>query len=412
MIRMQEKALTTEIEQKVIKIVQELLNDEEDKSSITPALISDKIDIVLTMNRRWEDGFDKQVATDELIRRFSLWIGGDATLKSSEGHKDWLNAARKQDWRYWQRYREWQERGLSITMVDALDRSTDAVLELLEDPRREDAWNRRGMVVGHVQSGKTSHYSGLICKAADAGYKIIIVLAGLHNNLRSQTQTRLDEAFLGYKTSAFGGEELSPTGVWEFDTDPDIRPNYATNRSETGDFNSKVAKNFGIKPEQRPWLFVVKKNKTILERLLAWLRNHVANATDPDTGRRIVTNLPLLLIDDEADNASVDTKEVLRDENGKADEDHQPTAINRAIRKILWSFSRSAYVGYTATPFATSTTSLDGCLQATRMDTSHFGMATLNFPPPYVRQLTHSFSHAPYGACAVRAQTTHQCWFM
>ena len=120
--------MAAETEQKVIKIVQELLNDEEDKSSITPALIGAKIDIVLAMNPRWGEAFDRQAATDELIRRFSLWIGGHATLKSSEGHKDWLNAARKQDWRYWQRYREWQERSLSIAVVDALDRSTDAVL--------------------------------------------------------------------------------------------------------------------------------------------------------------------------------------------------------------------------------------------------------------------------------------------
>ncbi|MCV5360486.1 hypothetical protein OFM87_32545, partial [Escherichia coli] len=71
-------------------------------------------------------------------------------------------------------------------VLDTLDRSTDRVLGLLEQPGREGRWDRRGLVVGHVQSGKTSHYTGLICKAADAGYKIIIVLAGLHNNLRSQ----------------------------------------------------------------------------------------------------------------------------------------------------------------------------------------------------------------------------------
>jgi hypothetical protein len=344
--------MASETDQKVIKFVQELLSEEENKSLITPALIDAKIDLVLAMSPKWQEALYRQAVIDELIRRFSFWIGTDATLKNNEGHLDWLNATRKRDWRYWQRYRELLERKHSLSMVDALDRSTDSVLELLEDPAREGAWDRRGMVVGHVQSGKTSHYSGLICKAADAGYKIIIVLAGLHNNLRSQTQMRLDEAFLGYETAAFGADALKPVGVCEFDTDPSIRPNYATNRSESGDFNSKVARNFGITPEQRPWLFVVKKNKTILERLLVWLNNHVANATDPDRGRRIVTHLPLLLIDDEADNASVDTKDVARDENGKPDEDHQPTAINSAIRRILWSFSRSAYVGYTATPFA------------------------------------------------------------
>lgn len=339
-------------DQRIIKFVQELLLDETDRTSVTPALIDEKIELVLAMNPKWREGVDRQAVIDELIRRFSLWIGQDATLQNNEGHKDWLTAVRKQDWRYWQRYREWSERKLSAKAVDALDRSTDAVLSLLEDPAREGKWDRRGLVVGHVQSGKTSHYSGLICKSADAGYKIIIILAGLHNNLRAQTQVRLDEAFLGYKTSAIDGDTLVPIGVGEIDSDLGIRPNYVTNRSEKGDFSTGLARKLGIAPEDRPWLFVVKKNKTVLTRLLGWIRNHVADAKDKETGRRIVTNLPLLLIDDEADHASVDTRENVVDENGKPDEEHEPTAINRLIRCILHSFSHAAYVGYTATPFA------------------------------------------------------------
>lgn len=339
-------------DQKVIKLVQELLLDEEDKADITPALINTKTDLVLAMNPKWKDGHDRQAVMDELIRRFSFWIGQDSSLQNNEGHKDWLNSARKQNWRYWQRYREWLERKLSIKAVEALDRSTDSVLALLEDPERKESWDRRGLVVGHVQSGKTGHYSGLICKSADAGYKIIIVLAGLHNNLRSQTQIRLDESFLGFKTAAFNDDILELTGVGEIDSDPTIRPNFATTRTEKGDFNTRIARNLGITPEQRPWLFVVKKNKTILTRLLNWIRNHVANTRDMETGRHIVTHLPLLVIDDEADNASVDTKELVYDENGRPDEEHSPTAINGLIRRILHSFSHSAYVGYTATPFA------------------------------------------------------------
>lgn len=338
-------------DQIIVKFAQELLLN-EDRAALTPDLIGEKIDLVLAMNGKWREGHDRQAVTDELIRRFSLWIGQDATLQNNEGHKDWLNAARKQDWRYWQRYREWLERKLSIKAVEALDRSTDSVLALLEDPLREGAWDRRGLVVGHVQSGKTSHYSGLTCKAADAGYKIIIVLAGLHNNLRSQTQMRLDEAFLGFKATVLDDETHEPIGVGEIDADPAIRPNFATTRTEKGDFSTKVARNLGITPEQRPWLFVVKKNKTVLTRLLGWIRNHVANTHDRETGRRIVTNLPLLLIDDEADHASVDTKEMSFDDNGRPYEEHSPTAINGLIRRILHSFSRSAFVGYTATPFA------------------------------------------------------------
>jgi hypothetical protein len=336
--------------QKVIKFVQELLLEEEDRSAITPALISERIDTVLAMRRSWGEGLDREAAIDELIRRFSLWIGRDATLKNDAGHVDWLNAARKRDWRYWQRYREWLERELSPRAVDALDRSTDSILELLEDPGRDDFWDRRGLVVGHVQSGKTSNYTGLICKAADAGYKIIVVLAGLHNNLRSQTQMRLDEGFLGYETAP-QFRDTRIIGVGEIDGDPSIRPNYATNRTNLGDFSIRNAR-IGISPEQRPWLFVVKKNKTVLERLHGWIHDHVANTTDQQTGRRVVSHLPLLLIDDEADHGSVDTGEQVFDQSGQPDEEHQPTAINRLVRRILHSFSRSAYVGYTATPFA------------------------------------------------------------
>lgn len=342
----------TENMQIVVKVVQEVLRSENDHSAITPALIDQKIELVLGINRAWGDGLERQAVTDELIRRFSLWIGQDTTIKSDVGHQTWLSSSRKKDWRYWQRYREWLEPKISWKAVDGLDRSIDSILGLLEDPQRAGPWDRRGLVVGHVQSGKTSNYTGLICKAADAGYKIIIVLAGLHNNLRSQTQMRLDEGFLGYETSPIHDDQLRIIGVGKIDSDIAIRPNFATNRAEKGDFSNAIAKNLGITPEQRPWLFVVKKNKSVLERLIRWIRDHVTNTHDPETGRKIVNHLPLLLIDDEADHASVDTGEQLFNAEGKPDEEHQPTAINTRIRRILHLFSRSAYVGYTATPFA------------------------------------------------------------
>jgi len=103
---------------RVVKFVQELLLDEDDKAAITPALIEAKIDLVLAMNPKWGDGLNRQELVNELIRRFSLWIGQDTTLQSNEGHIDWLTAARKRDWRYWQRYREWLGRDLSINAVE------------------------------------------------------------------------------------------------------------------------------------------------------------------------------------------------------------------------------------------------------------------------------------------------------
>lgn len=339
-----------EREQQVIKLAQMLLVDAE-PGTVDSARIGEAIDEALAVKPAWAEGVDRDVVNDELIRRYSVWIGEDTTLKSDKGHISWLTSDRKTGWRYWQRYREFLENAISEAALDGLDRSTDSILGLLEDPERQDAFDRRGLVVGHVQSGKTSSYTGLICKGADAGYKIIIVLAGLHNNLRSQTQIRLDEGFLGYETRA-NTSDLPLTGVGILDQDPTIRPNYATNRSNNGDFNRGVAKSLGISPEQRPWLFVVKKNASVLKLLLSWIRNRVANAKDPQTNRLIVTNLPLLLIDDEADHASVDTGENVVDENGLPDPEHEPKTINRLIRTILHSFTHSAYVGYTATPFA------------------------------------------------------------
>ncbi|TIQ33122.1 MAG: endonuclease [Mesorhizobium sp.] len=313
-------------------------------------MISAKIDQVLAFQPAWQEGLDRDAAVAELVRRFSVWVGTDATIRNDEGHRPWLEAARKKDWRYWQRYREYLEGRMSVAAVDGVDRSTDTILGMLEDPLRDGPWDRRGLVVGHVQSGKTGNYTGLICKAADAGYKIIIVLAGLHNNLRSQTQMRLDEGFLGYETRPIA-DDIREIGVGLVDRDPAIRPNYVTNRTNNGDFNTARASTLGISPEQRPWLFVVKKNKTVLERLLGWVRHHVADGQD-ETGRKIVRRLPLLLIDDEADHASVDTGEQIFDEDGQPDPDYEPTAINRLIRRVVHTFTRSAYVGYTATPFA------------------------------------------------------------
>ena len=336
----------------VIKIVQEMLADEQDKAAITPALISQKIDMVLRIMPNKGEGLDREAVTEELIRRFSIWVGDDSSLVDMAGHIPWLTSEHKKEWRYWRRYREWQEKKLSLSAIESLDKTTDNILGMLEDPKREGSWDRRGMVVGHVQSGKTGNYTGLICKSADAGYKIIIVLAGLHNNLRSQTQMRLDEGFLGYETSSVEGEGNIAIGVGKIDPSPSLRPQYVTNRTETGDFNTKFVKNLGVSPEQKPWLFVVKKNKTVLKRLLAWIQKHVAETTDPETGFPLVTHLPLLIVDDEADHASVDTGEKVVNDNGQADLEHEPTAINSLIRQILNAFSRKAYVGYTATPFA------------------------------------------------------------
>src|SRR5690606_8695287 len=90
--------------------------------------------------------------------------------------------------------------GLPRDVITATDSITDKILSRLGNPNKNSQWDRRGMVVGHVQSGKTANYTGLITKAADAGYRLIIIIAGIHNNLRNQTQARIDEGFIGRNT--------------------------------------------------------------------------------------------------------------------------------------------------------------------------------------------------------------------
>ncbi len=242
-------------------------------------------------------------------------------------------------WNFWNRYRDYLavEKNFSETVINHLDRLTDRTLDGLYDPSIQGIIDKRGLVVGQVQSGKTSNYTGLICKAADAGYKLIIVLAGVHNNLRSQTQLRLDEGFLGFDTQherAFRENNLW-IGVGRIDQN--IIAHSLT--SSLSDFKVAAANAIGINfNTNEPIIAVVKKNGRILERLLQWLS---AQAIEVN-GKRTITNKSVLLIDDEADNASINTR---RENDGT-------TRINGLIRDILRLFDKSGYVGYTATPFA------------------------------------------------------------
>lgn len=201
---------------------------------------------------------------------------------------------------------------------------------------------KRGLVVGQVQSGKTSNYTGLICKAADAGYKLIVVLAGLHNNLRSQTQLRLDEGFLGRDTitERIYRENGKPFGAGFIKVAKKLVAHSLTSSKETGDFRIATAAQGTSFDTDEPILLVVKKNVSVLARLHEWLE--VNAAPDPETGLPIIDSKSLLLIDDEADHASPNT-------SGDID---NATRTNRQIRGLLRLFRKSGYIGYTATPFA------------------------------------------------------------
>lgn len=331
-------------------LAQTFIEGRRGDSPITSETIAEVIDQVMGLPPALlaTGAVDRSELRDELETRYSVWIGKAAVLEQNDNHLAWLTPELKRSWRLWPRYRQFLEQSWSPLAVDALDDATDQIISRLEAPNRPGGWDRRGLVVGHVQSGKTSNYTGVICKAADAGYKVIIVLAGLHNNLRSQTQMRLDEGFLGYETSRRNDPsktQVNSIGVGLIDSDSSIRPDYITTRDDKGDFRKALGKNFGISPGGRPLLFVVKKNVSVLKSLLGWIHK-ILNGTS------VLEDVPLLVIDDEADHASVDTREQAFDENGRPDEEHDPTRINGQIRLLLRKFQKSAYVGYTATPFA------------------------------------------------------------
>jgi len=300
---------------------------------------------------------DWETLVRDIESRCNVWIGAGTVLEYHEDHKPWLPDRRSQiQWKFWKRYERYleEEKGWGDKTVRKLGEFTDQIIERLEDPLRPGEWDRKGMVVGQVQSGKTSNYTGLICKAADAGYKLIIVLAGQHKSLRSQTQLRLDEEFLGFDTQlnrAFNQENLR-IGVGRLIGEEFLTVHSLTSNADNGDFNKKVAIQVGVVPGGGdPVLLVVKKNRSVLSNLLNWAVS-VRGEKDPETGKKIVRRLPLMVIDDEADNASINTNPIPHDEEGKILEDYDVTAINGLIRQLLDSFEKTAYVGYTATPFA------------------------------------------------------------
>ena len=251
--------------------------------------------------------------------------------------KPWLTDRKTKDdidEYYWPRLRRYfLEKGvLPPNVVSTLDTVTDGILDCCGNPAEDGPWNYRGMVIGHVQSGKTTNYSGLITKAADAGYKVIFLLAGITNSLRSQTQQRIDDYFIGRK-SVFNAAAQAELEILKFSEHGPIRwPDFGTTREQ--DFNkNRVAGETVLASLKVPKIFVLKKNKSVLENLNIWI-------TAQARGAQI--NEPVLVIDDEADNASINTS---KDPN-------RTTTINKLIRELMEKFSRSSYVGYTATPFA------------------------------------------------------------
>lgn len=286
-----------------------------------------------------DDEFDKikRRLKEKVVVKMDL---GVFITDKKHQHKSWLPARRANlDFYFWKRYKTYLEevKGWNSRVTGSLDRVSDEIVDLLGDPKSSDSFQRRGLVLGDVQSGKTANYTAICNKAADTGYNVIIILAGTMENLRKQTQERIDAEFSGRKSEYLLNPKKDianiPVGVGKYGHKKRIE----SFTSVVKDFDKNILRQLSLSLQSvnNTVVFVIKKNKSILNNLIRWLQSNNADA-------RGLINKSLLLIDDEADNASVNTNDTEKD----------PTAINKAIRSLLKSFRQASYLGITATPYA------------------------------------------------------------
>ncbi|MFC7308452.1 Z1 domain-containing protein [Streptomyces monticola] len=340
----------------------------------TPDEVQNAVTVIFGMLAGQGEVLDRERLAKEIEAMTAVFQEGSSGLESDRGHEQWLPEAKNdRDWDFWERYRRYLEdvRNLPPVVVRRLDQSTDDVLSQLEDPRRPGSWRRTGLVIGQVQSGKTGQYIGLAAKAVDAGYQFVVILAGIHNDLRSQTQLRVDEGLLGFDTqhqqrsNQNGKSRLMGAGRMPGARRLDIAS--PTNSSEKGDFGRQAANAVNFPLGRFPVVLVVKKHWKILEYLRTWVTE--VQGTEDERGNKVVRDIPLFVIDDEADNASVNTKR---------DPEADPTRTNGAIRDLMKSFEKAAYVGYTATPFANIYIDPDA---------EHASLGSDLFPESFIRTL-------------------------
>lgn len=303
---------------------------------LTDQLLNDVLGIVRNISPGMDEG-----AVQLLRRQLESSIGVSMSAGQGLNSREiapWVQDVKAtMDWDYWNAYvRQLQSRNMGREVIRVLDADTDSILNECGNPRAPGPWRSKGLVMGDVQSGKTANYCGLISKAADAGYKVIVLLTGMIEDLRAQSQERLDEGFVGRDSRELLRRERGGAviGAGRFRSKT---PNVLT--SIDADFLAANYSALGGIPlenisDREPVLLVMKKNRGPLSNLKQFLDSQLRGGAQQ-------LDLPLLLIDDEADNASV---------NARRDED--PATINRLIRSLLKLFSRASYVAYTATPFA------------------------------------------------------------
>jgi hypothetical protein len=278
---------------------------------------------------------------------------------------------------YWEDYEAYLRdvKKWPATSIASLDETTTEVIERLSRPTRPEVKQTKGLVVGYVQSGKTANFTGVVAKAIDAGYRLVIVLTGTIEILRSQTQRRMDMELMGVENILAGQDPNDPAVAKELDYQQDeewIADRFVRHGDALGlpgvveiarvtshhsDYKrlpqAMTKLKFARKNKQKPlndeenlfhsgaYVAVIKKNNAPLTKLIQDLKPL----------KNDLTELPVLIIDDESDQASVDTTNPVKWKKESA-ENRKRTTINKLITEILKLCPRAQYVGYTATPFA------------------------------------------------------------
>lgn len=279
-----------------------------------------------------------EAAKRDITWKYQIFTTPGQSILAEYDEEDWYDDAKSEiSPVFWTRYKDYliDKKHFSPSVVSTLGNDTldQKLMKYILNPKATypTSMLKRGLIIGDVQSGKTSTYIGYICKAADAGYRVFILLTGTIESLRRQTQERVEEGFVGIDMSA------SKTGGQRVGVGEDNKPILAMAlTSRTGDFAGNSNKIAVALSDKDAVVFVIKKQKDVLTKLKDWLLS--LNA-DRSTGK---IDIPMLMIDDEADNASINTS--------KSKED--PTTINKLIRELASIFTKANYVGFTATPFA------------------------------------------------------------
>jgi len=313
-------------------------------AQITPTreTIRDAIEYKINSKKRMQPLLvEMELNIEALIEKVNTKIitgtSGHNILETSNlQHKEWLDQRRLdiENGLHWTTFKKLLSGSISDDQIRELNKSTDSILGSIEDPNRLGKWQSRGLVIGDVQSGKTTNFIGVINKALDAGYKIIIILSGLHNSLRTQTQKRFEEGVTGFNTQKINPPASLQCGVAFMDPEnaKNLKMMNLTGRDDSGDLKSDRAP--GTLLDVKTYS-VNKKNHNSLTNLIGYLKNQREGGT-------LSHQTPLLLIDDEADHASINTnKEFI-----------EASKINGQIKELLSLFDRHAYIAYTATPFA------------------------------------------------------------